>query len=76
MKITHLGYEITCEQRISWDGKITSNALKIRKPPVRDKKEEVLVDVWWDQKMQKGINHGIKLVEQHVRAQTINPGRG
>lgn len=76
MKVTHLGYEITCEQRISWDGKITSNALIIRKPPTKTEKEKILMDVWWDQKQSKGISHGIKMVEQHVRAMTIRPGQG
>lgn len=76
MKINHLGYEIVCEQKVSWDGKITSNHLFIRRPPSLDTIEEVLVKLWWDDKIAKGIKYGTKLVEQHVRAMTISPGNG
>lgn len=78
MKITHLGYEIKCESEESWDGVFKSNMLSIRKPAkdAHMHRDRFLVCMWWDQKEKDGIKFGVKLVEKHIRAMTITPGKG
>jgi hypothetical protein len=32
--------------------------------------------MWWDGKEKEGIKFGIKIVDRHVKAMTITPGKG
>jgi hypothetical protein len=73
MKITHLGYVIECTEQDSWDFSFRSNKLTIRS--VKDSKN-LLCDFWWDRKEKDAIKYGIKLVDTHVKAMTITPGKG
>lgn len=78
MKITHLGYEISCEPNEAWDGSFKSNMLVILKPAAhkRAHSDKFLVSMWWPGKVKDGIKEGVKLVDKHVKAMTISPGKG
>lgn len=75
MKVTHLGYQIECEEQDSWDFKFRSNFLTISRAGV-NKARVVLVSIYWPGKMKDGIKEGVKLVDKHVKAMTISPGKG
>lgn len=75
MKITHLGYEIECAEHESWDLKVKSNHLTISRAGV-NKARVKLVEIYWPGKMKDGIKEGVKLVDKHVKAMTITPGKG
>lgn len=75
MKITHLGYEIHCDEIDSWDFKFRSNHLVVSRATL-NKPREVLVSIYWPGKMKDGIKEGVKLVDKHVKAMTISHGKG
>lgn len=74
----YLGFVIVCEPNEAWDGSFKSNHLTVRRPPDRRKGETAdtfICSMWWPSKCRDGIKEGIKLVDKHVKAMTVSPGK-
>ncbi len=78
MTTEYLGYTITCEPNEAWDGSFKSNYLTVRKPADKrrgESKDEWICSMWWPSKCKDGIKEGIRLVDKHVKAMTVSPGK-
>ena len=77
MRIVHLGYEIICGEMTSWDRSLKSNRLTVyRLWKGQNLQPERILEMWWPSKISAGIKYGVALVDRHVKAMTITPGKG
>jgi hypothetical protein len=76
MTITYLGYKIVCAELESWDQKVKSNHLTITRPKMKGHEATDMLEMWWPGKEKDGIKYAVGLVDRHVKAMTITPGKG